>query len=182
MFHMFERMTIGAQDSKIAQFIVVSIMIYMMNPQYFWFFGVSTIFAFFNQTSCKHIFSNSSKFTFPCFSIRFINTCLGTIFSAKASIRQKFILTMDASVFNCPFSFLGFVITNCRAIFCFINSCCNKFKFLLTNITWFFKPFLRRFSSAKAGTKFGFSETMRFYRKLFITYCTVNNHGETYAS
>jgi len=176
-------MTIRTQYSKVAEIIVISIFINMMNSKNSRNFIVSTLMTLFNKTSSKHILSNGCETTFPYQMTRFAITFFRTKFSIFTWRIVKFFMTVMTSVLNRTSTNLRSVITFSRAIFSFINSSSDKTKYCLANITFFFELLMRGFSSASCGTIFCYSNAIRFNFKSFAANNAMYlNHGELYAS
>jgi len=128
-------MTHWTQNQKICKTIVFPITIFMMYSQNIWVRIVSTFLTFFNHISSQHHFSNSRIFRCKNFFLRFIYTCLRTIYSVFRRAIFKFFFAIFAFIKSCASSFSGFVVTYSRTIFSFITSTRNMFKFFTANIT-----------------------------------------------
>jgi hypothetical protein len=130
---MLKRMTIWAQNLKIAGVVVFAISIFVMHAKNFWMFVISASLARFNQIAPLHSFSHSGKCWFPQFFCGFINAFFGTIFAFVRRRIQKLRFAMSASVLNGAFFRHRLVVASWRAIFGFIGSAGNVRKIFKTN-------------------------------------------------
>lgn len=174
MFIMNNRMTHWTKNHQIFLCIIFSIMINMMNTQYFFNFVISTFFTFFNHPLFNHFFSNSGIFWMPTRSFRFSCAFNGTKFPNFTRRVKKNFTTIKTSKFFCSFINLRSVITQSRTIFCFITSRRNMFKRLITNLTISFNKFsASEFVFTESGTIFKCLQSIFRHITFFITSNTI---------
>lgn len=128
MFTMFQRMTVWAQNFQIAQIVVATISVFMVNTKDLWRGVISTTFARGQHVSFYHVFAYRCKIWAPHVFSRFVDTCFRTIFSFCGWRTQKNSATMNTVVLHGAFFVHCFVVALRAAIFCFVGTARNVLK------------------------------------------------------
>lgn len=173
MFMMNHGMTVRTQDHKIFQCIILSVSILVMYSKDVIAFIIVTNFTSFDFSSNLQRFSYSAKRRVPYFLPNFIHTCFRTIFSFLRRRTFEFFFTMSTFIDNSTIQMLSFVIALSRAIFRFVTSRRNVFKFYCTNFAYLFY-FLSDMQALTASrAKFCFIKTIKRYIEFFSAIKTI---------
>lgn len=154
MAEVFNRMTVRAKDFEIFFYVVFAVSIAMMNSKNFFDFIKTTSVAFFNQSIFFHFFSNN----LICWLISFLGVFSNAFFRTKYSFHRKRIVENFVAIFTrilcSSSSYLRFVITLPRAIFCSICSRRNMIEFFIANQAFCMKNYSNVKTLARARTIF----------------------------
>lgn len=175
-------MTQRTDNHKIFSFIVFPIFINMMNAKNFFYFLISTFFAFFYQSFFKHFFSYCSKFGMPLRSFRFTCARFGTKFTLFTRRIKKFYSTMLAIKFFISSVYLRPMIAKSRTIFCFVATRRNVFKNFITDLAVCFDRYCIGFVLTYSRTIFKSFNSVFRHVALFATCETFNIKGFSHAS
>lgn len=183
MFMMNQRMTHRTQNLQILNTIIISISIFMMDTKNVFHRIISTNFTTIHHSFFNHFFSNRSENRIPGTTLIFSYAFSRTIFSFLRCMTPEFFCTMMALIFCISSVLLRNVKAFSRAIFSFIASSRNMFKFIATYCTICFNTNRIRYVFARSGTILKILQSVFWKKTLFIasqTYCTMSfNHATT---
>ena len=128
MLTMLQRMTIWAQDFQIAQIIIATISVFMMNAKNLWRGVIPTAGARGQHVSFCHVFAYGCKVWAPHIFSRFVDARFRAVFSFCGWRTQKNNATMNTVVLRSAFFVHGFVIALRAAVFCFVGTARNVLK------------------------------------------------------
>jgi hypothetical protein len=115
----FKRMTVWAQHFKIAEIVVFTVSIFVVNTENLRMFRIATSNTFGQHPSRQHILAHRDEFWLPFRLVRFVDTRFRAIFAFGGRRVQKCDSAMHTVVLNRSFFVHGFVIAARTAVFGF---------------------------------------------------------------
>jgi hypothetical protein len=179
MFGVFYRMTVWTKNFQVLYAVVQSIAVFVMHAKNLVVCVKSASLARIQQAPSFHVFSDSAKVGLPIFNCRFVDASPRTIFSFFRGRGKKFCFAVQTSVFNSAFVFHCLVVTSWTAIFGFVCSASNVFKFCFAN---FASCFLQSSNgqchttpTAKQGSIFSVFGDKKLFLAVFAKFLVFNS-------